>query len=445
MKITRGTLSAFAAPCLPIAAVGLPIVVYLPPYYAGTLGLDLAVVGFLFFIVRFVDVPLDPLIGHFVDRTSTRFGRFRPWLVGGALLMMAGLYLVFMAAPGVTAPRAFVGLLLMYVGFSAALVSHTSWGAVLTDDYHERSRVFGWWQASNLLGLLLILGVPPLALWLASSSDPALGVHAMGWVIIIGLPLAVGYAVACVPEPDRKGGEHHRLADIIGVMKLPLLRRLLLVDLLAALAPGLAGALLLFFFEAARGYPPAQASTLLLFYFAAGMVAAPVWVQVARRYSKHRAILWALLGYAVMHSCTLLIPANSFALAALGMALAGVPAVAPAFLLRAMLADLSDAETLRSGRASTGLFYAALAAVAKLGYAVPVGLSYAILGLIGFVPKLGAGNSPDAIRGLEILFVFPPVLLALVAALVVRGWPIDKDAQARIAAALARDGAVAGR
>jgi glycoside/pentoside/hexuronide:cation symporter, GPH family len=48
---------------LPIAALGLPLVVYLPPYYAGTLGLPLATVGFLFAFVRIVDIPLDPLLG----------------------------------------------------------------------------------------------------------------------------------------------------------------------------------------------------------------------------------------------------------------------------------------------------------------------------------------------------------------------------------------------
>jgi Na+/melibiose symporter-like transporter len=439
LTVRTGTLAAFVAPCLPIAAVGLPIVVYLPPYYAGTLGLDLATVGFLFFIVRVVDVPLDPIIGHLVDRTSSRFGRFRPWLVAGASVMVAGLFLVFMAPPGITPLRAFFGLLLMYVGYSASLVSHTSWGAVLTDDYHERSRIFGAWQTMNILGLFLILGVPPLALWLAGSEDPALGVHAMGWTIIIALPLAVMLAVSVVPERPRVGSGHHKMSDIFGVLKLPLLRRLLLADILAALAPGLTGALFLFFFEAARGYPPDQASALLLFYFAAGLLAAPLWVRFARRHSKHRALVWALILYMVFQTAILLMPTGNFLAAALGMALAGAPAVAPAFLMRAMLADVSDAETLRTGEERTGLFYAALVAVQKLGYAIPVGLSYQILGLIGFVPKLGANNTPEAIAGLQWLFIAPPVVLAMLALLVVRGWPIDAETQARNAAALAGD------
>jgi Na+/melibiose symporter-like transporter len=247
--------------------------------------------------------------------------------------------------------------------------------------------------------------------------------------------------LAVVPERPRRGDAHHRLADIVAVLRLPLLRRLLLAEILTCLAPGLTGALFLFFFEAARGYPPAQASTLLLFYFATGLLAAPFWSFVARRGSKHRALFWSLIAYCVTQTGTLLIPADSFALAAVGMAIAGAPAVAPAFLLRAMLADVSDAETLRSGTEKTGQFFAALVVLQKLGYAVPVGISYTVLGWIGFVPERGAGNAAAAITGLEILFVVPPVLLALAAALVVRRWPIDAAAQARIAGDLGPAGA----
>ena len=437
MQIDRRTLAAFVAPCLPIAANGLPVVVYLPPFYASTLGLDLSTVGLLFFIIRFVDVPLDPIVGHIVDRTDTRVGRFRPWMAGGALVMMAGIYLAFMAAPGLTPLRAFAGLMVMYLGYSALLVAHTAWGAVLSGAYHERSRIFGWWQAANVLGLFLILAVPPLAQKLANSDDRSIGIHAMGWTIIAALPLAVGWCLWRVPERARIGGEHHRFGDIAAVFKLPMLRRLLFADLLASLAPGISGALFLFFFEASRGYNAAAASALLLFYFASGLLAAPVWVRIARRYSKHRALVGALIAYSLMQMIIFVIPANNFAVAASIMALAGIPAVAPAFLLRAMLADVSDAETLRSGQEKTGLLYAVLAAVQKLGYAIPVGLSYVILEAIGFAPKLGSGNTEDAISGLTLMFTVPPVLLALAAAAIVCNWPIDAATQARNQQALA--------
>src|SRR5919107_3304122 len=127
--LKRGTVAAFAGPGIPIGAVGLPMIVYLPPYYAGTLGLDLTVVGFVFFLVRAIDLPLDPLLGHWMDRTRSRFGRYRPWLLAGGATLAAGVWLVFMAEPGVSALAAFLFLLVLYLGYSLTTVSQLGWGA----------------------------------------------------------------------------------------------------------------------------------------------------------------------------------------------------------------------------------------------------------------------------------------------------------------------------
>lgn len=438
LRLPLGRLFAYSAPCLPMAAIGLPVVVHLPPYYAGTLGLDIAAVGLIFFIVRVIDVPLDPILGLLIDRSRSRMGRFRPWMAGGALILILGVLAVFFAKPGISVLMAFGGLMLMYVGYSVVLVAHMSWGAVLSDDYHERSRIFGWWMAFNMVGMLVILGVPPFTA-AVFDADRAGGIHAMGWIIAAALVPTIILNLVAVPERASRSAEGHAHGwrEMAAVLKLPLLRRILIVDLLASSAPGIAGALLLFFFEAARGYSPAQASLLLIPYFVAGLVAAPFWTLFARRTSKHHAILWAIGVYMVCQSGTLLIPRDNLALASLGMALAGIPYVAPGFLLRAMLADYSDAETLRTGNEQTGLFYALLTAVQKLGYAIPVGLTYPLLGLIGFDPALGTKNSESAIAALTFLFIVPPVTLAAIGGLMIRRWPITADTQARNAAALA--------
>ena len=75
------TLLAYAFPSLPLAGLGLPLVVHLPTYYAREIGLPLAAVGSAFLMVRLIDVVFDPLIGWGMDRTRTRLGRFRPWLI----------------------------------------------------------------------------------------------------------------------------------------------------------------------------------------------------------------------------------------------------------------------------------------------------------------------------------------------------------------------------
>ncbi len=441
MKLNRRTLAAFAAPCLPLTGVGLPIVVYLPPYYASTLGLDLAMTGLLFSLVRWLDLPLDLVFGHQIDRTQTRIGRFRPWLLGGGLVMMLGVALVFFAVPGITPLRALMGLLLMYGGFSAAQVAHTSWGQALSSDYHERSRIFGWWQLGNMVGLIGLLAVPVLAGLLAPrfgwTPGSALGIHGMGWVLIGLLPVALILVSLLVPDRPPLHAAPHGWGDIWSALKLPLLRRILLIDLFASLAPGFGGALLIFFFESARGVPVEQARLLLLFYFAAGLIGAPLWGWVARRTSKHQAVMWSIGSYALLHAMLVLLPASNFWLAAAGMLLAGIPAVAPPFLVRAMLADVADAETLATGKGNAGLYYAVLVGVQKLGYAIPVGIAFLVLDLVGFDAKAGTGNSPAAISGLTMLFLGPPVVAAIIAAWLARGWTITADAQAATAAALA--------
>jgi Na+/melibiose symporter-like transporter len=438
--LKRRTLASFVAPCLPLTGVGLPIVVYLPPYYAGTLGLDLALTGILFSAVRWIDLPLDLIYGHYIDRTRTRFGRFRPWLVIGGLVAMAGFAAVFFAQPGLGAARALAGLVLLYAGYSAAAVAHTSWGQALSTSYHERSRIFGWWQGANMIALIGLLAVPPIANALAPrlglEPSPALGIHAMGWVLIaLMLPALLAIATG-VPDAAPVTDSSHGWSDVKQALKRPLLRRLMMIDLLASLPPGFGGALLVFFFESARGFSDSDAKLLLLCYFAAGLIGAPLWSWVARRTSKHMAVAWAIGSYAVLHACLVLAPAQGFGLAALGMLLAGIPAVAPAFLVRAMLADVTDAETLDSGHNQAGLYYAVLVAVQKIGYAIPVGLAYIVLDMVGFDAKLGPANTPAAIDGLVFLFLVPPVVSALAAAWLAKGWTIDSAAQARIIAQL---------
>src|ERR1051325_10178534 len=81
IRPSAASLAFFAGPCLPLAGIGLPLVVHLPTYYARDIGLPLSAVGLAFLLVRMVDIGVDPVIGALMDRTRTRLGRFRPWLI----------------------------------------------------------------------------------------------------------------------------------------------------------------------------------------------------------------------------------------------------------------------------------------------------------------------------------------------------------------------------
>jgi Na+/melibiose symporter-like transporter len=439
MRTRLSHLLAWCSPGLAVAALGLPLVVYLPPHYAGTLGLPLATVGFLFALVRIVDIPLDPLIGALMDNTRSRWGQFRPWLVAGAVIIMLGAWLLFQAKPGVSAARTFLSLFILYLGFSCMNLAQVSWGSRLSGDYAERARIFGIWTAFNVVGTLTVLLIPPILGKAWPDAPPGTGIHAMGWFIIALAPLTALVAAAIVPEGEAPSQSHRvRLDDVKRVLVDNRMVRLLAVDLLLSIATGITGALFLFFFTAARNVPLATASALLLGYFVAGLVAAPMWIRLARILGKHRATAVAAAWVGVAMIGVLLVPRDNVVVAACAMAIAGVPFAAPNFLLRAMLADLNDAQSLdqqqsgHDGAETTGLNFAILTATAKLGFAIPVGLTYPLLALIGFDPQPGAANSASAIRGLELLFALPSALLAGVAAVLILKWPITAEVHAAI-------------
>jgi Na+/melibiose symporter-like transporter len=433
-KLGNGALALFIGPCLPLAGVGLPLVVHLPTYYARDLGLPLSGVGLAFLMVRLVDIAFDPALGTLMDRTRSRLGRFRPWLIASAPVLMLASALLFMASPGVSLAYLWIGLLVAYLGFSMGSLSQQAWASVLSPDYDERSRIYGWWQAGNVLGILLILLLPPLV-EIVFKGTRVDGVRAMGWFIIALLPITVGAAVWRVGEPAVAEGPKVTLADYREVLGNESVRRLVLTDLLLGWAPGITGALFLFYFDQVKGVPETQANLLLLVYFVAAMIGAPLWSVLAVRIGKHRALAVNTAAIIATLLVVWLTPMKSFALAAVVMALAGLPYSGSA-LLRAMLADAGDELRLTTGVDRAGLLYSLLTATNKIGTALAL-VSFVILDAVGFKAS-AAHNPPAAIAGLQALFVGAPALLSLLAAVVILGYRLDAGRHAEIRAALAQ-------
>jgi len=287
---TTSTMAAFAGPSLPLAAIGLPLVVYLPEYYSNALGLPLAAVGAAFMGVRLLDILFDPVIGGIMDRTRTRWGRFRPWLVAGAPLVMLATWMLFMAKPGVGAGYLWTWLIVLYAGLSISVLAHTAWASVLSNDYNQRSRIYTWWQAGNVVGMIMVLVLPPV-LESTVGGGHSIGVQSMGWFIIVLTPLTIALSLLRVPEPLAPVERHIAgLREYVGLLKRQTVQRILAADLMLGLAPGITGALFLFYFERVKDFDKAESGILLLAYFIAALFGAPLWTRLANRIGKHRAL-----------------------------------------------------------------------------------------------------------------------------------------------------------
>lgn len=427
------SLAAFAAPCLPISALGLPLVVYLPEFYASELGLSLSAVGAAFLVVRLIDIFFDPVIGGMMDRTRTQWGRFRPWLVAGSPLVMIGAFALFMAKPGIGPLYLWFWLVITYAGYSMVVLSHTAWASVLSRDYQERSRVYGWWQAGNVIGMILVLTLPPI-ISLAFKGDHAAGIRSMGWFIVLLIPLSVLLSTRAVGEPPAPVMRHASgLPQYLALLRRGSVRKLLLTDLLMGLAPGISGALFFFFFERIKHFDKTQAGLLLLIYFVAALAGAPLWPVLAKRIGKHQALAIASVVYAAVQICAVLTPAGNSWAGMLVLILAGLPYSAAPLLVRSMMADIGDEERLASGADRTGLLYALVNGTVKLGHALAIG-SFPLLALLGFDPKLSTAVGDAALIA---LYAVVPAAMGLVVAAVMLRYPLDSTRVAEIQRLLA--------
>ena len=424
-SLETSTLLAFAAPAAPIAGLGLPLVVHLPPFYAADMELGLAVVGTIFMVTRLWDVVIDPVLGLASDKLHTRWGRRRPWLVLSMPILAFSVYKVFMPAPPASATYLLFWMVVLYAGWSLLTISHLSWGAELTGDYHERSRVQGWREIFLIAGMITVLALPA-AIERAGGGGHA-RVEAMGWFIIALLPLTIGWALARVPEVPAPEPVHigWRRAFAILAENRPL-RRLLFMDLVGGVAGGIVAALFLFIAKDQLGLAR-SASLLLLCYFVAGCLFVPVMIRVSYRFGKHRTLAASSVFNALALPSVLLIPHGNL-LAAIGIfILFGLNMGAGPFLFRSIMADVADHDRIASGAQRTGLYFSLLTMTNKLGYALAIGLVYPLLDWIGYVPN--ATNSAAAIGGLAAIYVWPPFFCSLLVAALMWNYPLDQRKQ----------------
>ncbi len=431
---------AFAAINLPLAALGLSVGVQLPPYFASQLGVSLAVVGGAFGIVRLLDIWLDPIIGLGMDRTRTRFGRYRVWLVAGAPLLIVAVYMLYNAPKGATQVYLIIWLLAMYLGQSIMGLSHSAWAAVLAKTYEQRSRIFGVLTAVGVIGSLTSLAIPIL---LGQVGNTALNpIQAVGWFVIAMIPIAL--LVTLVPTPEtinRDDGEHFKLSDYAKLFSRGNVIRVLAADLLVTLGPGWMAALYMFFFTNSRGFTQTGASLLLMVYIVAGFVGAPLTAALANRISKHRALILTTALYSIGLVLLLFLPKGNFVYFVPVMAIEGALAAGFGVMTRAITADIGDELRLEGGREQIGLLYALTAATSKLAGAFSIFLTFNVLALTGYDAKVGAQNTPQQILGLELAYIVGPIVFVMLAGACFIGYKLDAERHAEIRRQLdARDG-----
>ena len=436
-RLAAGRLAAYALPGVPLAALTLPVYIYLPAYYAENLGLGFSLVGGLLLAARLFDVVTDPIVGALSDRWHSRWGRRRPWLVAGLPLMLVAMFQLFLP-PADAGPAHLLGwTLALYLGWTIVLLPYAAWGAELSTDYNERSRIVGAREACIVVGTVLAAALPSvLPLFAADISGDARAesLAAIAWFCLFALPLAVGTALLFVPEPAPSlAGRVALLPGLRLIAANAPFRRLLVAYLLNGAANAMTATLFLLFVSHVLQLPE-QAGSLLLAYFLSGIVSVPIWVSISYRLGKAPA--WAAglaLTSVLFLAVPFLGPGDFWPFLAVCVA-TGLCLGADLALPGSMQADVVDLDTLHAGSQRTGLFFALWGMATKLALALAVGVAFPVLDLVGFDAK---AVTDDARLGLSLLYGAAPIAIKLSAIALLWRYPIDAARQAQLRAELA--------
>ncbi len=431
-RLSLKVLIAYSGITLPMAAMGMPISVYLPRFYSEGLGLSLVTAGTIFTIARVWDVITDPIMGMMIDKFDTRWGRRKHWIAIAIPLLVLSVWMVFMPDPEVvTGTYLLFWLILLYVGYTMLAISHQSWGAELSSSYDDRSRLFGWREIFVIGGMTVVLAIPA-AMELSGYNDQETKVASMGWFCVILFPLLVLPTLTMVPDSHQKPAASIPWKEAITVLVAnKLMWRLLITDLGAGIAFGVSGALYIFI---ATTYfkLPEHASLALLFFFLSSFIAMPVWMRLAYWMGKDKTLTLSLL-YMVVINVAMIPLAEEYNVVVLWgyTILFGVGFGAPPTLVRSMMADVVDEDELKSGQSRPALFFALLTTTNKLGSALAVGASFAVLEVvIGFVP--GGDNSQTVLDGLLLTYTLGAIIGLLAAWVPMIGYPLTKSVHAMI-------------
>ena len=158
--LNKRALTAYSLPSAPLSMLNMMLIVYMPPFYAAAIGLDLAAVGGVFFLARLWDAFIDPVVGNLSDKTNSKWGRRKPWIALGVPVMLFVFYFFSFPPENTSSTYLLVVAFFFYVASTIVQIPYLSWGAELSRDYHERTRITGYREAATMIGIILATCIP---------------------------------------------------------------------------------------------------------------------------------------------------------------------------------------------------------------------------------------------------------------------------------------------
>ena len=442
-RLSVGQLFAYSAPSLATSVAALPMVLFVPAFYSDDLGVPLAAVGGAIAVSRLLDVVTDPLIGALSDRLRLPLGRRKAWMAMGLPIFLLSLWKIFVPAEEVSFNYLLGWSAALYLGFTMIDLPHKAWGAELSTDYDERSRIASWREAIATGGQVLLLAALVI-LAVQGIDDAALQLRNIAGVILVALPLLMWACLFFVDERDPEVvriEERSLVAGLAIVARNPAFVRMVACVLFFVSGVAIQGTLHRLVLADVM-LEEARFPVMILCENVATLLAVPIWLRISVRFGKPQALMGAAMWLALWSVPLAFLREGETVTLMVLVVLRGSSFASILFLANSIAADVIDVDTLESGEQRSGLFFAVWGMVIKLSLALGVVLGTALPASGGYDPSAEIVSGEVQTR-LMAIYGMVPALLMGIGAVCLRGFPITRERHAEVRAQI--DAAAAKR
>ena len=416
--------------------------IFIAKYYTDVFLLGAATMGTMLLVTRVGDAFVDPVIGALADRTRTRWGFFRPYLLWMAVPMALTAVATFTVPSFDGTARvvyAYVTLSLMMVAYSAINIPYSALLGVLTPSSQERTSASSYRFVMALLPVFIIVNTAiPLTQHFGGGDVNSPKGWQMTMIIYSALAVLLYFATFAMtrervqPEPGQKTTLRNDLKDLLANKPWVVL---CVVGIAALTYANIRGTVSIFYFEnvvpGGKDYFGPVMTTGAVAFILGVMVTSPL----SKVFGKRNFYMASMALTALLTAGFYWVPPENIALVWAAHALISFCAAPTAPLVWAMYADTADYSEWRCGRRATGLIFSAASFAQKFGWAIGGAGTGWLLAYFGYQPN--AAQSARTLDGIMMMMSIIPTAGALLAIAALWFYKLDEATVTALSAELA--------
>jgi len=416
-KLSKLTKIIYGFGDIGFSMTGTIIAAYFPIFLTDVIGIAPAIAAMALFIGKSWDYINDPLIGHLSDRTRSRWGRRRPFLLFGALPYGLTFAFLWWKPPLETQTALLVYYTFMFVLYDAAGtfvgMPYFALTPELTEDYDERTDLTSYRMFFSILGGLISFVVPMMIINQMAPENAA-NVFRMG--LIFGTAAALPLFLVFFGTREKPYFKTLERPGLIPSLKAALKNRPFVFSAVIYLftwtSMHIIEANLLYYIKYVVKRENIS-EVIMATIFVTAIFSLPLWDWISKKFNKRMAYIYGIAFWAIVQILLITVTAATplFYLLSLCV-LAGLGVGAAHVLPWAMIPDAIEVDELETGERHEGMFYSLVTLFGKATNSIAVPLALAVLDLSGYIPN-AAEQPRSTLTGIRLVVGPIPAVLLL--------------------------------